>query len=197
MMPTKYTKAPMILYFHGGGWIGGSTDQFEPMAAIHHRLGMRTRIEDYPVWPDANIQEQMAWVQERVAHRRKWNPLQRIIGIGGSAGGQLVLTATKYLDAVVALNPALNVCEAAEHETFGQPFPFDYDCEKARPGEPQCPVLVMHGTDDDLVPISKAREYRDQHSNLVLLKEIDGAGHGWFNDVIPSVTDEMNWWLGL
>jgi len=52
--------------------------------------------------------------------------------------------------------------------------------ELVRPGNP--PVLIQHGTHDEVAPISQARRFRDamaQAGNDCVLREYAGAGHGF------------------
>lgn len=57
------------------------------------------------------------------------------------------------------------------------------------------PWLLIHGTDDDLVPI---QDSRDAHSAAVCKKrllEIDGAGHSFDEATYPQIVEAMNAWL--
>lgn len=44
-------------------------------------------------------------------------------------------------------------------------------------GQVRVPVLVFHGTEDDVVPIEVSREFAERQPNFVELVEVPGAGH--------------------
>lgn len=184
-------KTRMAIFVHGGGWIQGSPDDMEPFAERFRAAGWRTRSLDYPLWPDADVEAQSLYVRRRLRAIRVWNPITTIVAIGGSAGGQMVLANTDHIDAAIGLNPALNTC------SVGPPFQeaMNGKCEDQYPGPPRCPVLLIHGQDDDLVPIEFSRQYNRQFAP-VLLREREGVGHGWFNGVPDEISQEMLSWLG-
>jgi dipeptidyl aminopeptidase/acylaminoacyl peptidase len=70
--------------------------------------------------------------------------------------------------------------------------------EFVRPGNP--PVLIQHGTHDEVAPIGQARRFRDvmvQAGNDCILLEYERAGHafhypgpaGHFDDVIDATAE--------
>lgn len=185
-----YEPSDIAIFVHGGGWIGGSTEQFEPFADEFESLGWKTYLINYPTWPKANVSQQEQFVGHQIESIRRNNPFSCIVAIGGSAGGQLTLFNTRELDAAIGLNPALNVC--ADVEKFAQAM--DGDCKKHYPSQPHCPVLIIHGLEDQMVPVSYAEEYKIKYDG-VLLRTRDGVGHGWFNNYPESISEEIENWI--
>jgi acetyl esterase/lipase len=100
---TKATKPlPAIVFFFGGGWVGGSPTQFEPqsrhlasrgMIAIVADYRVKTRQDAKPADCVADAKACVRWVRTNAA-RLGIDP-QRIAVGGGSAGGHLAAsTAT-------------------------------------------------------------------------------------------------------
>jgi pimeloyl-ACP methyl ester carboxylesterase len=182
---------PVVVLIHGGGWVQGSPDDMRPLADEFRAAGWRTYRPTYPLWPDADVREMEDHLVNRVREIRREHPLSRLVLLGGSAGGQLALQAAERVkvDEVVALNPAINTCE------IEAPYqdPHNGECERNRPGPPRQPTLLIHGTADEIVPISYARRFANHHH--VTLIERD-EGHGWFNGSVERETGEVMAWLG-
>jgi pimeloyl-ACP methyl ester carboxylesterase len=57
-----------------------------------------------------------------------------------------------------------------------------------------CPVLVVHGSDDDVVPVAFARAATARHENWALVV-LDGAGHRPHADQPEAWTETVRDWL--
>ncbi|HEY3841198.1 MAG TPA: alpha/beta hydrolase fold domain-containing protein, partial [Bryobacteraceae bacterium] len=97
---------PAIVFFFGGGWKGGSTDQFDDQARHLTDRGMVSILVDYRVeardrsTPFDSVHDArsaMRWVRTHAAELHI-DP-SRIVASGGSAGGHLA-GATAILDGV-------------------------------------------------------------------------------------------------
>jgi dipeptidyl aminopeptidase/acylaminoacyl peptidase len=56
---------------------------------------------------------------------------------------------------------------------------------RRRAGDIQCPVLLVHGVDDPIVPVAQSRRMRDalnRAGRAVELIEVEDAGHGDWED---------------
>jgi acetyl esterase/lipase len=125
----------------------------------------------------------------------------RLASGGSSAGAHLALVAAMIgpdgvpapepgVAAVVALNPAgLDLLALPlEHQRFierqagiaaGRLSGYSL-IEFARPGNP--PILIHHGTDDEIEPIANVRRFRDvmvREGNDCILLEYEDAAHGF------------------
>lgn len=119
---------------------------------------------------------------------------KRLIVLGHSAGGQLALALAAHhnsMSAVVSLAGVIDLRRAWElhlsndavSEFLGGPperVPEHY--REASPAELElrCKQLLIHGTEDDIIPVAMSRSYvrqkRQKRENVTLL-EIPKAGH--------------------
>ncbi len=127
--PAAPKKAPAIVFFFGGGWTGGTPQQFEMQCRELARRGMVAITADYrvksrhgvmPTHCLADARSALRWVRAN-ATALGVDP-QRIAAAGGSAGGHLA-ASTAFIDqfddpqddrkvsavpnALVLFNPAL------------------------------------------------------------------------------------------
>ncbi|HMC51446.1 MAG TPA: hypothetical protein VKI64_01715, partial [Acidimicrobiales bacterium] len=58
---------------------------------------------------------------------------------------------------------------------------------------PPRPLLLLHGSDDDVVPLMDARTLADAADGQVELRVISGAGHGLRHD--PRAVAVLMGWL--
>ncbi len=144
-------RAPCLLFFHGGGFYGGST------AAVHHpclylawRLGGVVVNVDYPLAPEhpyPQALEVCAAVLERVrGEAERWGVDPGAVSLAGdSAGGNLALClALRTLDrgepapaALGLIYPVLQVGEPLAPETE-----YDADSFAVPPGHPQAAIAL-------------------------------------------------------
>ena len=93
---TASEKRPAIVWFHGGGWTGGSPKQFDAQAQHFIELEFVCILPEYrlikdipgpPVFPCRDAKSAMRWVR---SHARELGvDPDRIAAAGGSAGGIL------------------------------------------------------------------------------------------------------------
>jgi acetyl esterase/lipase len=97
--PAKARSGVGVIYAHGSGWVVGDKD-LGTRHFFRHVAGQGHVILDvaYTLWPRAEIAAMISEVNQAVAWMKEngaaygVNP-ERIVLMGGSAGGQLVLTA--------------------------------------------------------------------------------------------------------
>ncbi|MBN1489344.1 MAG: alpha/beta hydrolase [Phycisphaerae bacterium] len=123
-------KRPVIVFFFGGGWRGGSAEQFMPQCRYFASRGMVAAAVDYRVYSrdramiadcTADAQAAIRWVR---AHARELGvDPDRITAAGGSAGGHLAAATGTVKDfthdkkssisfrpnAMVLFNPAIDL----------------------------------------------------------------------------------------
>lgn len=122
----------------------------------------------------------------------------RVVVLGHSAGGHLALWSAAAAPApglvlTVALGAVgdLQLAEAdglgsgAVAAFLGGPASDRPDLDPARLPNPFTPVTLVHGVDDDIVPVSQARSYAATHSRARLV-EIPDCGHF---GVVDPLTD--------
>lgn len=91
-------KRPAIVFFFGGGWSGGSVEQFAPQAAYLAGRGMVAARADYRVFsrhkatPDQCVEDARSAVRWMRANAAKLGiDPEKLCASGGSAGGHLAI----------------------------------------------------------------------------------------------------------
>ena len=198
-------KRPAILFFFGGGFVGGSPAQFHQhcryfasrgMVAITADYRVRKRHKTKPADSMQDGKDAMRYVRAN-AKRLGIDP-ERIVASGGSAGATIAacVGVIPNLDAastekkvsytpgaMVLFNPAIMGKTAIERTNpDGSPaFPKSImPWYHVREGLP--PSIMFFGTDDRLM--AGAKEFREaarSKGNRCELVTWEGVGHGFFN----------------
>jgi acetyl esterase/lipase len=201
-------KKPAIVFFFGGGWNGGSPDQFENQARHFAKRGMIAITADYRVKSRHGVQvvecvkdakAAIAWVRENAA-RLGIDP-GRIAAAGGSAGGHLA-AATGTLsgfgsderpNAMILFNPAATLAPIADWQPQGAGARLGIDrlgveAEVISPahhiGPHTPPTLILHGKADTTVPYASVVAFESEMKKAgrpCKLIGYEGAEHGFFN----------------
>lgn len=199
------TPRPAVVFFFGGGWNGGTTEQFAPhcerlaaegFVAFSAEYRVQSRHAATPFDCVADGRSALHWIRNRAADYAI-DP-DRIYAAGGSAGGHVAVCAvasppldeqastpgaTPPVAGLVLFNPVIDTsAEGYGHARVGERWREISPRHLVRPGLP--PTLVFHGTADTVVPIHLAEAFRDaMHAadNTCTLIAFDGLGHGFFN----------------
>lgn len=213
-----------IVLFHGGALRTGSPNGLAPHCRQLAARGVFAVSAGYRLLGRGavSIDDCVADVRRAVENVRRLAALRGIetsgLALGGSsAGAHLALVAAMIsadepvpapdsgVAAVVALNPAgldllafpperQRAIEQGAGIAEGRAIEYSL-IEFVRPGNP--PLLIQHGTDDEVEPIGHVRRFRDamvQAGNECSLLEYEGAKHafhypghgGYFDDVIDA-----------
>jgi acetyl esterase/lipase len=172
-------RSPAILLFHGGGWVAGAPDWTFASARRYAELGMVAISVQYRLSTDsispidalADVCGAFHWAREQ-ANALRIDP-RRVAAFGVSAGGHLAAAAatvgcastdgaygTGGPDALVLWSPALDVSgdEYFRRLLLGRASVEAYSpVEHVRPRMP--PVVIVHGEQDSLTPLSGARRF--------------------------------------
>ncbi|QDU36930.1 Acetylxylan esterase precursor [Maioricimonas rarisocia] len=198
-------KRPAIVFFFGGGWVGGSPSQFYPqcrhlaeqgMVAISAEYRVRSRHKTTPFECVADGKSAIRWVRSH-ADELGIDP-QKLAAGGGSAGGHVAAaTATvpglddpeddtsvsAVPDALVLFNPVYdNGPEGYGYDRVKERWQEISPMHNIREGMP--PAIVFLGTKDKLIPVETGKAFEKKmenvgsHSELMLF---EGAEHGFFN----------------
>lgn len=196
--------APVLLYFHGGGYSGGGKN-FEA-SHLKHRMAQRGwvvisanyNVRPRATWPQHLIDAKrvIAWVHENADAYGMDS--RRIVSSGSSAGAHLSIHC-----ALSANDPRLQPgfdevdtrlsAAVLLYGYFGRYYGRGRHEEPAShpldlPAEAAPPIVMVHGNRDNYVPVQQARDLaahlRSGSSRTLAYAELPGAQHGF--DVLAS-----------
>ncbi len=199
-------KRPVILFFFGGGWTGGSPKQFYQQARGFAKKGIVAISVDYrtkkshgttPFECVKDGKSAVRWVRQH-AGELGIDP-NKVVAAGGSAGGHVAvctgvilgheeegedLAISSLPNAMILYNPVIDTTESGcGLSKVGQDRKTEISpCHHVRKGLP--PTLIFHGTADTTVPFENAERFSklmEDAGNLCRLVPFDGKTHGFFN----------------
>jgi len=200
--------SPAIVFFFGGGWVGGTPTQFyhqcdyfasRGMMAISAEYRVKNRHGTTPFECVADGKSAIRWVRANAA-RLGVNP-NKIVAGGGSAGGH-VAACTGVIDgldednedhdisskpnALVLFNPAVDLLSIPKEKRLAERFKNRMKelspLQHAKKGVPPC--IIFHGTADRTVPFESVERFctaMKESGNVCRLVPFEGKGHGFFN----------------
>lgn len=198
-------KRPAIVFFFGGGWVGGSPSQFFPhceylssreMVAVSAEYRVKKKHGTTPKECVEDGKSAVRWLRQHAA-QLGIDP-NRLAAGGGSAGGHVAAAAgtlkgfdrqdedksiSSKPNALVLFNPVFdNGPEGWGHakvKEYWQSISPMHNIDKNAP-----PTIVFLGTKDKLIPVATAEKYKARmkkvnvRCDLHLYKD---RGHGFFN----------------
>ena len=196
---------PALVFFYGGGWIGGTTEQFAPHAKYFASRGMICFRADYRVKsrqgtsPFESLKDAKSAIRFlRTQARELGVDPDKIVASGGSAGGHLAvacaviegfneegedLSVSCIPNALVLFNPVFdNGPGGYGYERVGEAYKDFSPLHNLREGSP--PAVVFLGTEDKLIPVETARYFEtvmEKVGSKCYLFLYEGEGHGFFN----------------
>ncbi len=197
------TARPAILFFHGGGWVGGPRDQFAPHSRHLAGRGIVSISAEYRTLrphgttPQDAVADAQAAFRAVVAHAERLGvDPTRIAVAGGSAGGHLAATVAcippleEGVDAggpspaaMMLFNPVLDTGPTgfggARVGPNGRAISPQHHVRAGLP-----PTWIAHGTADKTVPFAQAEAFRAALAAVDVHCDLDvypGRGHGFFN----------------
>ena len=198
-------QLPAMVFFFGGGWKGGSTEQFRPHAEYFSDRGLIAVLADYRVasrhgtTPFDAVRDAKSAVRYLRQHAEELGiDPDKIIAAGGSAGGHLAaatgnvpgleeagedLRISSKSNALVLFNPVYdNGPGQYGYDRIGDRYPEISPKHNIQMGAP--PTIVFFGTEDPLVTPETAKSYEaamhavGSRCETFLYK---GQAHGFFN----------------
>jgi len=197
-------RRPAIVFFHGGGWVGGSPGQFTEHSKYLADRGMVCVQVEYrlldrndkkpPITCIEDAVDAFRWVRDHAD--QLGIDTQRIASGGGSAGGHLAAylgtiaphastdgETSARPNAMVLFNPVYdNGPDGWGHQRVGkryQAFSPMHNISKDTP-----PCIVYLGSEDHLIPVSTAENFQKKMQDAGVKSELHvyaGQGHGFFN----------------
>ena len=199
-------QTPVVIFFFGGGWSGGTPLQFYEQAKFLADRGMVAMSADYRVKsrhgtsPFECVEDGKSAIRWVRAHAAELGiDPDRIVASGGSAGGHVAACAgiiegfeatdedgsiSSMPNAMILFNPVLDTTETGLGiERVGKDRKTEVSPNHhIRPGI--VPTLVFHGTADTTVPFENAERFErlmKEAGNDCELVAFAGRGHGFFN----------------
>ncbi len=195
-------KRAAVVFFFGGGWVGGSPSQFYPhsrylasrgMVAVSAQYRTRSSHGTSPFECIADGKSAVRWMRMH-AGELGIDPY-RITAGGGSAGGHVAattgvikgldasgedLSVSSHPNALVLFNPATDVAKLVDRlgERAMEASPLQH-VEKGNP-----PTIVFHGKGDTTVAYETAEMFckaMEEAGNGCELIGYQGRTHGFFN----------------
>jgi acetyl esterase len=198
-------RKPAIVFFFGGGWVGGSSAQFYGQSTYLASRGMVAICADYRILdlhgtsPKECVKDgksAIRWVRSH-ADELGIDP-DRVAAGGGSAGGHVAaatstvkgfdeedddISVSCHPNALVLFNPVYdNGPEGCGYESVKEYWQEISPLHNLGPNT--APTTVFLGTEDILVPVATAVEYKtrmETHGVRCDLHIYEGQPHGFFN----------------
>ena len=200
-------QRPAIVFFHGGGWVGGSPKQFLKHSEYLSTRGMVAIEADYrhiakgdkgpPTDCVHDAKSAMRWVRSHAAELGI-DP-KRIAAGGGSAGGHLAafvglvdglddpsddLKVSAKANALALFNPVFDNGpeQGWGRERVGNRFKEFSPAHNISADDP--PAIVFLGTQDKLIPVAVVERFKANMEKAGVrceAKFYEGQGHGFFN----------------
>ncbi|MGB2428320.1 MAG: alpha/beta hydrolase [Akkermansiaceae bacterium] len=198
-------KRPAIVFFFGGGWVGGKPSQFYAQAAYMASRGMvaisasyRTK-KSHKVEPSGCVEDGKSAIRYIRKHAAELgiDPDQLAVG-GGSAGGHVAAaTATAvgfdHPDDDVTISTVGNALVLFNPVYDNGPGAYGHDRVKEywrqispmhNLGKKVPPTIVFLGAEDSLIPVTTAMKYQrlmEEQGNRCETFIYEGQKHGFFN----------------
>lgn len=196
---------PAMVFFFGGGWNGGRTQQFQPHAEYFSDRGMVCFLVEYRVnlrhgtTPFESLMDAKSAMRYIKANASVFHiDTARIVAAGGSAGGHLA-AATAFVEkfndphddlsvspvpaALALFNPVVdNGPSGYGYDRLGERYVDFSPLHNVRQGAP--PSIFFLGTRDKHIPVKTAEQFKRAiervggRCDLVLY---EGQPHGFFN----------------
>lgn len=171
---TRPTRAPVIVFFYGGGWSSGAKGDYTFAGDAFAAQGFVTFVPDYRIYPEVRFPDfvedaasALRWVQANAA--RYGGDPNRIVLVGHSAGAHIAMLAAldpRYAEQAnfdrSAIRGVVGIAGPYGFDNFNMPLLRNVFGSAEEPmstmpvhfvGRDAPPILVLHGDRDRRVPV--------------------------------------------
>lgn len=195
-------KSPLIVFFFGGGWMGGTVDHFENQAKELSKLGYIVANVDYRVFLkhgtsfDVAMKDSFYSIKYLSDNADELGiDCQNVFFGGGSAGGHLAISCIMFnnvkhsfsvrgllsFNAVIDTTEAGFMSEASTSQAFN-PIIFS-PFHSLRENLPA--MIIFHGTADTVMPYARVVQFVEKYKalgNEIYLESYENEKHGFFSN---------------
>lgn len=179
---TEELPGPAVIFAHGNAEL---IDDWPSMLSWYRKRGISVLLPEYRGYgrsagtpsSDAIVDDFREWY-DRLSTRPEVDPSQIVFHGRSLGGGVLSALARHHTPAAFILQSTFtSLADLAWHHYSAPSFLLrdSFDNESVLSALPQ-PVLIMHGSDDQIVPVDHAHRLHETAQNSELLV-LDGCGH--------------------
>jgi acetyl esterase/lipase len=176
--PQEQARAA-ILFFHGGGWVGGDPLRFTALWPALLEEGIACATAEYRTKGrnrSYTIYDSIADAKAASVCFCKMFPAVPKFQSGASAGGTLAIVASEEMRGCILFNPVLDL-SANGFKNAATPEGGDESISPLHMNVQFPPILVLQGDDDKTTPLATAQQFAARTgAELVMLHN---AGHGF------------------
>ena len=172
-------QAPIVVLVHGGYWsVTHDRIHVRPLANALADAGYNVGLIEYRRVPGSPS----VYLEDVIAASALLSSAAPIVLVGHSAGGHLALLAAREIDApVLALAPIADLADAIAQNADDGAVPVFLGSTDPAAFDPMqfdtlAPCVLMHGSEDTLVPVEQSRTYAATHAHARLI-EVPGIAH--------------------
>lgn len=189
----------LAVFFHGGGWVGGTPSMLFPQARVLAANGISTLLPEYRLKDRHRATVQDA-IEDAVAACR-WaksnasgGETKLVVG-GASAGGLLAFHAANLVgaDGLILLNPVVRTSAGGFTNRQVPPEGDPGICPTALVRERawnRRPCLILHAEDDDVTLCAHSREFVEAYGAGATAHWLERGGHRFYH--LPEFFDPTN-----
>jgi acetyl esterase/lipase len=165
---------PAVLLLHGGGWTGGSPEEFTAFGPKLARNGWYVGAVRYRLADEHRISEALEDVLAAIEFMHHQQVDHKRVALWGfSAGAHLALLAAQrvpdQLAAVVCVAPATDPSQLPEFDSLFAPEERVALAPMSAAPMNSPPILLVHGTNDAVVPFDQSRRFAERNPAAELL----------------------------
>jgi acetyl esterase len=204
-------QRPAIVFFHGGGWVGGSPSSFNGHCEYFASRGLVCATVDYRLMSRATNETPLVCIQDAKSAMR-WVRIHakelgidstRIASAGGSAGGHLAafcglvggkddpqdnLSISPKSNAMILFNPVFNNGPGQyAYARVGERYKEFSPAHNITSNAP--PAVVFLGMEDHLIPVETAKDFQTQMKKVGAKCDLhlyEGQKHGFYGAANPK-----------